>query len=147
GEGDLDRAASLHEESLLLARKIEDQNTEARAISNLAAVELGLGHLGRVETLLRENLQLSSELQDLDGIASALELQAALHVAKSEFESAARLLGAARGLRERIGVPSHPERLETNASTELALKQRLGDRYLTLALAGAALDWEAAVSL
>ena len=143
--GEYERAVALYEESLRLARRLDDRATEARVLGNLVAAELDRGYLDRAAALLADSVSLVRALGDQDGMATALEAAAALHAVRGADERAARLSGAARALRERIGVPAPPESRERTARVVAELMRRLGDRYHDALAAGAALGLEDAL--
>ena len=71
-QGDYDRAAALHEESLAISRAIGDQHGVAWALNNLGVVALRQGDEARAVALLEENLAVARAAADQRGIATAL---------------------------------------------------------------------------
>ena len=69
GLGDVS-AAALMEQSLALARELEDRGGIARALTSLGSIAIGRNDLGLARTLLDEALTLNREIGDADGIAN-----------------------------------------------------------------------------
>lgn len=143
---ELAQATELHEESLRIARESDDRISEVRALGNLASIENDRGVLDRAEALLREFFAIIVDLGDLDGLASGLEIMAAILAERGQNDLAVRQLGAAHALRGRIDVETPPEGCERLTATAGTLARRLGGRFDALFAAGAALAPEEAVA-
>lgn len=107
-EGDTALVAELTRESLALWRALDSKPRIAHALHSLGMARLRLGDVPRAVSHLRESLTLFQEVDDRGGIAMCLEGAAALLAAAGQPGTAARLLGAAEALRERLGVPLLP---------------------------------------
>jgi DNA-binding NarL/FixJ family response regulator len=154
--GDLTEAAALFAESFRLFRAegggVSDLRGALYASSNLGLTAHARGDVARAATHYRNSLALARDVVDLSAIAELLALVGAL-TAKTSAERAARLLGAASAISERIGEAIQPYTRELPDRAEVALRRRLGEaafgaawtagRALTVA---AALD-EAAAAL
>ena len=104
--GELERAEALYTESLALARERDDQDHVALSLNNLGDVARKRGDLAQAKTLLSDALTAYWELGDPRRCAMVLESLAETAGAEAgQEERAARLLGAARALRERLGTP------------------------------------------
>jgi non-specific serine/threonine protein kinase len=80
-------------------------------------------------------------------IAILMEYFALLAAAQQQPERAARLFGAAESLRERIGVPLHPDDQKEHDQKEAAAREALGEpAFSTTWEAGRAMTWEEAVA-
>jgi hypothetical protein len=142
--GDFTRAAELHHRSLDIARQIDDRETEATALGNLASVRIDQRKFADAAEHLAKALPLFAELHDFDSVAWGLELFAAVHAAEGDAARAARLLGAASSIRSRFGIPIHPESQARHNTVISELRQRLGPRYELLLSEGASLTPEVA---
>ena len=100
GRGDLQSARMMNEESLALGRELSDQQQIALALQGLGTVEVLLGDPDRAAVLLEESTLLLRDLGDQLGIYECLMVQAAASGVRGDDRLAARLFGAADGLRE-----------------------------------------------
>ena len=96
------------EESLALHREMDHRRGIAWVLNDLGTASLVQGDNQVAEERLRESLTLRRGLGDKRGIAECLEGFAGVAVARDLSDRAARLLGAAVGLREAIGAPLWP---------------------------------------
>lgn len=109
--GNLAEAASHHSEALALARQAGRADVEAYQLGDLGNVARQQGDVIRAMALQQQALELKWVLGDRRQIAITLEDLASVAAATGAGERAARLLGAATALRERIGAPQPvPER-------------------------------------
>jgi hypothetical protein len=103
--------------------------------------------LDDASALLHDALTAFRELGDMDGVAEALEQVAAALVRREQPATAARLAGAAAGLRTTLDIPlprADQERLERYLAPARA---ELGEiDYAAAFAAGAATEIEAAVA-
>jgi predicted ATPase/class 3 adenylate cyclase len=105
--GDLERATACGAESLAVARREGADHPEGIALACLTHVARQRGDLARAESLGQEQVLVWRRLGDPAGLAGGLEDLAHVAAATGEgtqAERAARLLGAAASLRERVGV-------------------------------------------
>lgn len=127
--GDLDGAATWHEHALRSSRELGYLPGIARALCDLADIARDRGDHAASFTSYRQSLAVLGERSDLRAVADAL-VGVALAVASwNEHERAARLLGAAAGLAESLGIRIH---LPTDrAAYDLAVRtvrEALGER-------------------
>jgi len=118
-EGDADRARCLFQEALEYARKSGDRWLSARALHGLGQLARAAEEAKRAMGLHVEALELQRQLGDKPGIAASLEALAGLVAASGRHPQAARLFGAADGLRRRGGyarVPWEVSRYETDVN-------------------------------
>jgi predicted ATPase len=106
--GDLTDAESRFEESLSVARGVDDAWAVARAVASQAMLAELRGELDRAHALAREALALQLEIQDELGIVESLERLASISAERSEAERAARLAAVAGASRKRLGAPVPP---------------------------------------
>jgi predicted ATPase/serine/threonine protein kinase len=104
-EGDYQQAVALFEESLALYEELGHKPGIARLRCILGKMACDKGDYGQAGAQLKESLTLMRESKSRRGIASVLEGFAKLTAAQQQAKLAARLLGAAEGLREAIGAP------------------------------------------
>jgi tetratricopeptide (TPR) repeat protein len=148
--GDLERARACCEESLAFARRTGADHPEGSALACLAHVARRRGDLASAEVLGREELLIWRRLGTPFHIAGGLEGLARTAAAAGEgarAERAARLLGAAAALRERVDVsPSPRDRVNMQRATTEA-RLTLGETGWVVAFAaGRALTVEEAIA-
>jgi tetratricopeptide (TPR) repeat protein len=146
-DGDLETARALFEESLALDRELGDAGGAATNLNNLAHVALALDEVEDASTLLHDALIAFRELGDSDGVAEALEQVAVVLVKRGQPATAARLAGAAAGLRTSLNIPL-PTADEKRLERDLApARAELGEfDYAAAFAAGAATEIEATVA-
>lgn len=113
--GDLNTAASLFHECLVLAREHQDKGNIALATTNLGWTAAIRGN-GMAINLCQEAMLLYRELGNKLGIAFCLEGIGAGYAHTGQCERAVQLIGAANVLRKAIAAPSggtHARCLET----------------------------------
>jgi non-specific serine/threonine protein kinase len=119
--GELDRAERLHSQALAIVRATNDLVSQPNMLCGLGHVQLRRGHADAARAVGREAIEISETLGNVLGTVSALELLGLADV-DDDPERAARLLGAAQALRERIGAP-----IESRDHEELeSARDRLG---------------------
>jgi predicted ATPase/DNA-binding SARP family transcriptional activator/Tfp pilus assembly protein PilF len=108
-QGQHERAGALLNESLSILRELRDSYAIAMVLDNLAHLAFEQGDLARAAELYRECLRIGAELENRQAIAVSLEgLASVLATGDSVSErrlQAARLFGAAEGLRDLAGSP------------------------------------------
>ena len=97
-------AAAVYEESVDAARRVEHREYLANALMGLGDAQIRLGELDAGRSRLLESLELYASLGFQDRIASNCVWLAPAFEQERDFESAARLLGAAAGIRNRTGA-------------------------------------------
>jgi non-specific serine/threonine protein kinase len=124
--GDLAAARMLFDECLATG--------ELRGLPAMASyAQRGLGHLDwmvgdydRAETHLGESLRLHARVRHARGLADVVEAMAWNAASSGNFERAARLLGAACGQRERLGIGLQGGHLEPHERAMDIARIRLG---------------------
>lgn len=106
--GDYVKAATAYEEFLRLVRQLGDRSRETVALLNLAYVTQQQGDSARAEALSREGLTLSRNLGSEPMAVGFLIALAGPASATDRLKRAARLLGAARALNEKLGLAENP---------------------------------------
>jgi tetratricopeptide (TPR) repeat protein len=149
-QGDAARAIALFEESRLLFREVGDRRSEAVTTVNLATAMRDTGDLSQAAVQYRGALAEFADADDPRGVAQVFLGLGGVMVRIGQFESAAKLLGAASVLK-RGEEPSTPEesRELTNLKADLsAIRSVLGEEAFTAAWeAGRALPLDAAVEV
>jgi len=102
--GDLAQAGVHLEESLSLARQIGDLWSVARSLASFVELEEQRGELDSAKTCAHEAIRLQMQIGDTLGVAGTLERLASIFLHESGSEPAARLVAAARSLRETLGA-------------------------------------------
>jgi predicted ATPase len=144
--GELDDARRFFRESVDTFRAIEDRYEMCHALAGLANVARASGGSEEAMALAKECLEIRRALGEPRGIASSLECFAGLAVDAGEAGRAARLLGAAHALRERIRVPlPPPERAQVERDTAAA-RDLAGETFGAEQAAGRELDLEEAAA-
>jgi predicted ATPase/class 3 adenylate cyclase len=100
-QADYETSRALHEKALAISRELNDERGVARALVHLAEVASGKGESAPAKEYCLQSLAIRSGLRDLPGMAATLEGLAWI-VMDDDPLSAARLLGSAAALREKI---------------------------------------------
>jgi non-specific serine/threonine protein kinase len=95
----------MFEEGLAAARRIGDRSSTCIALYNLAQAVLSRGDHDEAASLFAECVTLSDQMGDRANVAYCLEGLAVVASARGEAERSGRLIGAAEGLHEAVGVP------------------------------------------
>jgi DNA-binding CsgD family transcriptional regulator len=145
--GDHERAVPLFEEALALWQARGDAWGAAHALNGLADSARAQGNVARAAVLsqqalahyaeLRDRYRMAGRMEDLAGVAGLLRLP----------EQAARLFGAAEGLRETVGAPVAADDRELYERDVAAVRAALDETAFAAAwAAGRALSIEEAVA-
>ncbi len=139
GEGDLERAERLYLQALGRYREVGDNYGDALSQLYLGLVAAEQRREGEAAACLRAALRVFHEMGFLQYAAQCLDGVAAVALARGRLHEAARLLGSATALRERIGeAPTVAARLRQRELA--AARAALGDEaFATLWAEGAAL--------
>jgi tetratricopeptide (TPR) repeat protein len=97
--GDLNRATAYHEESLASRRERNEPVGTSESLRNLGRLAAQQGDYARAHALLTESLSIRRKLGDRMDIVGELAAR------RGQATRAARILGAADALRERIHAP------------------------------------------
>jgi tetratricopeptide (TPR) repeat protein len=148
--GDLGRATQMFEEGLAIARRLGERLSTYIALYNLAQVALSHSDYNGAVSLFEEGIALSEEVGDRANLAYCLEGLAVVAGVRGEAERSSRLIGAAEGLHEAVGVPVYvyyePHR-SPYESTVAAVRSQMGEEAFEAARAqGRALTFEQAVA-
>jgi tetratricopeptide (TPR) repeat protein len=139
-QGDTARAAALCEESLRLFRELGDQRGMAYALTYLGVIACKRGDYESALALYTESLTLWRHVGQQSEIATCLEGLAEAACALGHATHAARLLGAAAALRDRLGVPVPPADRPVYERTVMAVNSALEHAFLPAWEAGHALS-------
>jgi DNA-binding NarL/FixJ family response regulator len=146
--GDLGSAAELLRASLRDFRQLDYPWATAWSAWGLGTTLSAQGRLAEAGPLLAEALRIYTDLNDPRGVAQCLDALA--HVASERvlYETAARLIGAAAALRERVAARQpDPEQTRTSA-VERVLARALGPQDAdTLVNAGRTMPLQRAAEL
>jgi tetratricopeptide (TPR) repeat protein len=144
--GSATRAASLLADALQVAESVDDTWGRSLALSSLACLALQEGDAATAQARLRDALALCVERGDKRVAAECLTTTAAASMLSGDPSRAARLAGAADGLRGAMGIPASP--LETSVVERfLATAAALEEGYADDHDAGRSLSMERAISL
>ena len=105
-EGDYERSGALATESLTIYRELGDKRGISLCHIDLGLIELIRGNHEPAAALLEESLRVLRGSEDKFCLAYGIFGLAAVAAARAQPRRAARLWGAAEGLREEIGVVS-----------------------------------------
>jgi predicted ATPase/DNA-binding CsgD family transcriptional regulator len=133
--GDVGRATALLEESLMLSREAGYKEGIAWSLNQLGIVAQRQGDHEQATTFLRESFELHVDLGDRWRAASVLEGLAVSARRQRLLEPAARLLGAAKALREQISTPVPPCERAVHDDNVSALSTVMGEEAFAAALA------------
>ena len=145
-QGDRERAERLHEESLAIARRIEDRESIAWSLNNLGVVAINQGDLARARSLLEEHLALAEAAGDMSGVATALMDLGQIAHHEGDHERARSLFSRSLEAFRALGDESCVARALNNLGSvalnlgefarahdllqeSLALHRRVGDRH------------------
>ena len=136
-QGHYPRAAALGAEALELFRTLAHSDGVMCALLNLGDLVRLQGRHGHALPYYRESAALAVELQSREQLAGNLEGLAAVALWRGSPDLGVRLLGAAAGLRERIGAPIEPALRPAHERTLAALARALGVPAFAQAFAAA----------
>lgn len=123
------------EEAWALTQQLGIEEMQAHCLSNLAQLAWREGNWTEARAHHRACLDIRSRIEDKAGLVTSLEHLAYLALAQQEPESAARLLGAAEGLRQAQGTVIPPsgqaEHDDTMNQVQIQLSQERLERLLT----------------
>jgi predicted ATPase/transcriptional regulator with XRE-family HTH domain len=147
-QGDLERAAARFAEALAIRRELGVRRDIALTLEMLGLVAAWRGEGTRALALGREAVTLLREEGDPRACAESLEtLGSIIAGVAGHGEQAARLLGAAATVRERLGAPQAPDEQKEVEQLVAPAREVLGEHAWIAALAaGKALSLEAAVA-
>jgi tetratricopeptide (TPR) repeat protein len=146
-QGDLERAVDLNEQCLAIRRELGDLWGVGKALLNLGMLSRVQGDLARAHSQLAEGLALFQQFDDPRSCALTLSELCALAAVQCQGERAARLLGAADALVERLGMRWTPERTRINTQSLSSVRGLVGDAVVETNLAvGRALPLEEAIA-
>jgi non-specific serine/threonine protein kinase len=103
--GEEDQAIPMFEEGLAAARRIGDRTSTCTALYNLAQAALSRSDYNGAASLFEEGVTLSGQMGDRANVAYCIEGLAVVASARGETKRSGRLIGAAEGLHEAVGVP------------------------------------------
>jgi tetratricopeptide (TPR) repeat protein len=103
--GNYGRATQLLHEALDLDRKHGDLQGEAVDHQSLAEISLRTGQISGARDLLASMLDYATGSGDSEFLAYTLEIAACIAASQGGQPRAARLAGAADGLRQQLGIP------------------------------------------
>jgi non-specific serine/threonine protein kinase len=153
-DGDPGTAAALLEESLAVATELDDRHCVTLSLLHLARLARDQGDAAAADALYRRAKPSPLDPADRDGVppttstATWLEGLGAMAVADGRHERAARLLGAADGLRQAIGVPLPAHEAADRNDAVAACSAGLGrPRFSTAFAEGAAMSLAEAARL
>jgi predicted ATPase/class 3 adenylate cyclase len=145
--GDFARARPLYEEALALQREVGDIQAIALYLGNLGAGACGQGDHAAAAVYYHEGLTLCAALKDRWNTAFFLDGVAVLAFDCGHPERAARVFGAAAGLREAVGAPLAANERATVEHYVDSTRVALGDEVFTTAWeAGRVLSLEGAIA-
>ena len=144
---DWETAEQLYEQALAMSRELEDQEPIAIGLFNLSMVSIGRGsRRERAFETLSEALAIAEAIGSKRAGQSGLEVCAALHVSREEWERAAILFGAAEAQMDRSGFRGDPADEAFLAPLVAKAREALGEQGFASAMAtGRALPYEIAI--
>ncbi len=147
GRGDVELALARSEEALAEAKPLGFSWLVGLIMINLGTVAKKQADHTRSLNCYREAMAIATAHGDRRVTASALEGMVGVAVARGQAEQAARLLGAAAGLYERIGMEYDPLRSSLRGQELAAIRSALGEADFVGAWeAGRALSLEEAIA-
>jgi predicted ATPase/DNA-binding SARP family transcriptional activator len=104
-----DMALHYHRSTVAAFERSGDIDNVIMALNNLGATQVNLRQRSELVATLRRSFSLCVEMDHRPGLVHCLFLHACLAVEVGMMEVAAQFLGAARGFRERNGLPMHSD--------------------------------------
>jgi predicted ATPase/DNA-binding SARP family transcriptional activator len=102
--GDIAAAIRMHEEAVAVARRFGEDRELVMPLQTLALLHVRSGDLDRAEPLLMESFAASRRDPSYIFVATSLDFLGECRIRQGRMEEAARYLGAAEAIRERIGA-------------------------------------------
>lgn len=127
GRGDLEAAEAWNREGVRVARLFGQNRELAASLQNLAVVFIVQGRLDEAEDLIREAMAASLQDPSYYFIATGMAYLGEIQTARGRPEIAAQLLGAAQGIRDRIGAVAFPIDARRQDAVIEQLRKRLGE--------------------
>jgi predicted ATPase len=125
-KGDMEQAQAHYQTDLTESEASPSPRIQALALRGLADVAIAKSDLSRAAALNARSLALRAQIEDSLGIANSLEGMAAAAVAADGHQQAARLIGAARRLRARLGAAASPREERELSPIRTAIADKLG---------------------
>ena len=145
-EGRLDAAESLNEQALSTCRELEDRESIAIGLLNLAMVAIVRGDRGRARERLLQGMAIAHEIGSRPAGQSAIDACAGLAAAASQWSRAARLFGAADAQSQQTGICRDPADDAFVQPLLAGVRAALGpDRFVAAERDGRALSLERAL--
>jgi predicted ATPase/class 3 adenylate cyclase len=142
-----DQATAWYAEAIEFFESTDDSWSLSDAQAGLGGVKISTGHLVEAAALYRDSLDRSHDQGFTMLVSTALLGLAAIAATSGQPETGARLLGAAEGLADSLGVPMYPRDGPVRERALAALTATLGEQRLAAAQqAGRALTVEAAIA-
>jgi hypothetical protein len=139
-------APDLIERTYALARGLDDEVATAHAACNLAELRVVQRRLDEAGELLVVALTACRRVRLYDGASYTFEAAALVAEAAGNSDDAARLLGAADGLRHQAGIPIWGPRLSRFETLKGAARDALGGAAFDIAWTeGRILDFDASI--
>ena len=146
GRGDFTEEG-LFERGYALARHVDDEVSTAHTGTDLAELYLALGRFDDARAVFEVALNAHEAVRLYDGLSYGLEVAVGLELSAGRAEDAARLLGAADGLRDEVGVPIWGPRLARFESFVVDVRAQVGAaRFDTLWAEGRVLGFDGALA-
>ena len=146
-QGQVERAADRYEEALALAREHRVDWVVPAILLGLGRTTLDLRDYQRAVGVLHESLELGSRRGSTVDVIETMEGLAELTTAAGHMAQAARLLGAADGLRHEIAMPMLPDEVDRLEPVRHALRDTLGaDGFAAAMDEGRALSQQEAIA-
>jgi non-specific serine/threonine protein kinase len=137
--GNWNQSAAYADESIAIARGLGDRLGIAANLANLGQLALQRGDVAEARTHYRDVVTEARDLCYPTGVADGIAGFAAVALAAGDIARAARLLGAAHTLCERLGVQMVPHHGLFNL-TATAVRARLGNEQFSAA-------WQSGIEL
>lgn len=146
-QGNHDRARAYFAQAIELYQLAEDPKGLHNSYFSLGTEEAGQGNAQASLAAFCESLRYADRANNRIGVADTIDQIALLAVSTELAEEAARLTGAARAIRERLGSTGMPNHQQVLAELEAELKRSLGEsRYARAIEEGAEITQRQATS-
>jgi predicted ATPase/tRNA A-37 threonylcarbamoyl transferase component Bud32/Tfp pilus assembly protein PilF len=130
-DGELDQARAYHEEALKNRRDRKDPMGTSESLHSLGELAARQGQSDQARSYYAQSLAIRQKLGDRMHVADSLEALGILVVASEDLAYAARLLGAASSLREKINAPPSPAKQEKLDKAISTTRSAMGESSFT----------------
>jgi predicted ATPase/class 3 adenylate cyclase len=143
--GRLDLAESLYQTFITISRELQDRESVAIGLLNLAMVSIGSGSPQAACEMLLEALSIAAETGSRPVGQSAVEISAGLEASRGNWQRTAKLYGAADALNSQTGLHRDPADEAFLAPLIARARSALGSTFADEYAIGTRMDYDTAI--